>query len=117
MFKALYDLVEYDLPCGQKLSKFNLYNVFSEVRLNFHFDDLAFWFKLMPTKELFSLTNLYHSVVYLKIKCYSNSVLYIELIFRCKRLISNEILVDQNIHKLVNCLFWSFSSWLFRQLG
>ena len=48
VFKALYDLVEHDLPCGSKLSKLNtLCFVFLlKVRLNLHFDDIAFRFNV-----------------------------------------------------------------------
>ena len=50
MFKALYDLVEHDLPCGPKLSKFNTLRMFFlKVRLNLHFDDIAFRFNVCPS--------------------------------------------------------------------
>ena len=66
MFKALYDLVEHDLPCGLKLSKFNtIMMFFLEVYLNLHFDDIAFRFNV--NKEMLALTNLCPSVVLKKL--------------------------------------------------
>ena len=64
MFKALYDLVEHDLPCGPKLSKLNTCMIFFllKVHLNLHFDDITFRFNLTSVLQ-----------VYLKIKLFSNS--------------------------------------------
>ena len=56
MFKALYDLVEHDLPCGPKLSKFNTFMMFFS-------ESTSKPSGLMSTKELFVLTNLCPSVI------------------------------------------------------
>ena len=50
MFKALYDLVEHNLSCGPKLSKFNAFMMLLffplKVRLNLHFDEISFRFNV-----------------------------------------------------------------------
>ena len=43
--KELFQFVEFDLPCGQKLSKFNTFMVFlMKVRLKLQFEDIAYRF-------------------------------------------------------------------------
>uniref|UniRef100_A0A1X7UQR7 Uncharacterized protein n=1 Tax=Amphimedon queenslandica TaxID=400682 RepID=A0A1X7UQR7_AMPQE len=46
VFKALYDLVESDLPVGPKLSKLNNLMMFLRVRFSYGIEDLAFRFSL-----------------------------------------------------------------------
>ena len=60
MFKALYDLIEHDLPCGPNRNLI-FYVFFLKVRLNLHFDDIAFRFNV--NKGTLALTNLCPSVV------------------------------------------------------